>query len=108
MSYSGYEGNTNGFTTSAEDMREVGVQHGRIASDYEEKINELASEVRALGTIWNDESYYEFKNRFDEFLKEYNSLKGKIEELGNASLKSADIVDDYEENIRQGARNIGI
>lgn len=107
MSYAGYDGNINGFKTSAEDMRNVGIQHGRIASEYEAKLKDLESEVRALGTVWNDEAYHVFRAKFDEFLKEYHTLQEKIEDLGNASLKSADIIDNYEESIRQGARNIG-
>ena len=99
--------NVSGFSTRTDDMREAGVQFNRIASDYERKIYELSGKVRELGSVWNDEAYNKFRLRFEEFLREYGQLKNKIDAFGNASLKSADIADDYEKDIVQSANNIG-
>ena len=107
MSYEGYNGTTGGFQTRTDDMRDAGSNFNKIASDYEGKIGELSNKVYALGSIWNDESYNRFKARFEEFLREYHDLKDKIEDFGNASLRSADIADDYENAIAQSADNIG-
>ena len=107
MSYEGYDGNISGFQAKTDDMRDAGMSFNKIASDYEGKIEELANNVYALGNIWNDESYNSFKSRFEDFLREYNEFKNKIEAFGNASVRAANIADDYEHSLAQSARNIG-